>query len=149
MKAKVISCVSIAFVCMVIGFANQAAAGVLITAEEAKLPTNAMSRRGVFLGPTIEIISPRSDLGPLRSPIRLVLRFRSHGGAKVDLNTLSVTYLKKPTIDLSTRVAPFATAEGINMPDAEVPPGSHRLWVDIEDTNGEIGSVELTLQIAE
>jgi hypothetical protein len=35
------------------------------------------------------------------------------------------------------------------MPIAEVPPGSHRLWFDIEDSNGEIGSVELTLQIAE
>jgi hypothetical protein len=148
-KAKVVSRASMAILCMAVSFGNQAVAGVLITTEEAKLPTNNMSRRGVFLGPTIEIISPRSDLGPLRSPIRLVLRFRSHGGAKVDLNTLSVTYLKTPTIDLSTRVAPFATEEGINMPVAEVPPGRHRLWFDIEDSNGEIGSVELTLQIAE
>jgi len=135
--------------CMVGGFGTRAAAEVLITAEEAKLPTNNVSRRAMFLGPTIEIISPRPDLGPVRSPVRLVLRFRNHGGAQVNLDTLSVTYLKKPTIDLSARVAPFATAEGINMPIAEVPPGSHRLWFDIEDSNGEIGSVELTLQIAE
>jgi hypothetical protein len=148
-KAKVASCLVIAILCLVGGLGNQAAAEVLITAEESKLPVNNVSRRAMFLGPTIEIISPRSDLGPVRSPVRLVLKFRNHGGAQVNLDTLSVTYLKKPTIDLSARVAPFATAEGINMPIAEVPPGSHRLWFDIEDSNGEIGSAELTLQIAE
>ena len=131
MKAQIVAC-ALMVLCLVGGFSKQARAEVLITAEEAKLPANNVSRRAVFLGPIIELVSPRPDLGPVRSPIRLVLKFRNHGGAKVDLGTLTVTYLKKPTIDLSARIAPFATAEGINMPIAEVPAGSHRLWFDIE-----------------
>jgi hypothetical protein len=148
-KARVTLCASIALLCMIAGFGNQARAEVLITPEEAKLPANNLTRRGMFLGPSIEVISPRSDLGPLKSPIRLVLKFHPHGAAKVDLTTLRVTYLKQPIVDLSERVAHFATTESIDMPVAEIPPGSHRLWFDVEDANGEVGSIELNLQIVQ
>lgn len=109
---------------------------VLITPEEAQLPTpkDVFAARGVTRGPRIDLSD--SDNGELRSPLRLQLKFRGFGGAKIDLDSLRVTYLKQPNIDLTLRVRPYAQSTGIEIPDAEAPPGEHLVRVEIHDSEG-------------
>ena len=94
------------------------AAQVLITEEEAKLPPPngavAADRRGITRGPKVELVD---DSEPVHSPMHLQLKFESYGGAKIDPNSVKVTYMRTPNVDLTGRVKPFVQPTGIDMPD--------------------------------
>jgi hypothetical protein len=141
--------VCIAVFCTFVPFIKSIHAEVLITPEEGRLPASDARRRGIFLGPTVELISPLATIGQIRSPVRLLLKFRAHGGARIDLNTLTVTYVRRPAVDITERIIKFGSSDGINMPVAEVPPGNHRIWVDVRDSRGETGFAEIQLQVSQ
>jgi hypothetical protein len=128
----------------------RAFAGQLITEDEAKLPPQkgavANSGRGITRGPKILVPDAEADLQA--SPIRLQIKFQTFGGSSVDLDALKVTYLKSPVIDLTSRIKPFVQPTGIDMPDAQLPPGEHLLRVDIKDSDGRPASVSFLLKIA-
>jgi hypothetical protein len=133
-----------------IGLWAEAQAGeVLITQDEAKLPPAkgavATDRRGITRGPKIEFLSPGEAA---RSPMHLQLKFESFGGAKIDLDSVKVTYLKSPTVDLTPRLKAFVQATGIDMPAVEVPAGDHMVRVDIKDSDGRSGSTSFVLKVA-
>jgi hypothetical protein len=98
------------------------AAQVLITEEEAKLPPPkgavATDRRGITRGPKIEFVA---DNQPIHSPMHLHLKFESYGGAKVDPDSVKVTYLRTPNVDLTGRIKAFVQPTGIDMPDVQLP----------------------------
>jgi hypothetical protein len=125
------------------------AAQVLITEEEAKRPPPkgaiAADRRGITRGPKIEFVA-NSDT--VHSPMHLQLRFESYGGAKIDPDSVKVTYLRTPNVDLTGRVKPFVQPTGIDMPDVELPAGDHMVRVDIKDSDGRIGSMSFVLKVA-
>ena len=134
---------------MVAGYASRAAAGVvLITAEEAQLPVpkQIVSSRGITRGPRIEVSDV--DNGHLHSPLHFKLRFLAFGGSTIDLSTLAVTYLRVPNIDLTPRVRPFARPAGIDIPDAEVPPGEHAIRVELKDNEGRVAATNFFLTVA-
>ena len=58
-----------------------------------------------------------------------------------------VTYLKTPAIDITQRIMPFISAEGINILQAEVPPGKHQFWIELKDNDGRVGGTEFTFQV--
>jgi hypothetical protein len=122
----------------------------LITDDEAKLPAQkgavANSGRGITRGP--KIVVPDEEASTQASPIRLQVKFQTFGGSSVDLNALKVTYLKSPVVDLTSRIQPFVQASGIDMPDAQLPPGEHLLRIDIKDSDGRPASVSFLLKIA-
>jgi hypothetical protein len=121
----------------------------LITEEEAKLPPPkgavAADRRGILRGPKVEFVSPGDSVS---SPMRLQLKFESFGGAKIDPESVKVTFLRTPNVDLTPRVKPFVQADGINMQDAELPPGEYTVRVDIKDSDGRPGTAIFTLKVA-
>ena len=121
----------------------------LITEEEARLPPPkgaiAADRRGILRGPKVEVVSP-SDA--VVSPLRLQLKFESFGGAKIDPDSVKVIFLRSPNVDLTSRVKPFIQADGINMQDAELPPGEYMVRVDIKDSDGRPGTASFTLKVA-
>jgi hypothetical protein len=125
------------------------AAQVLITDEEAKLPPPkaaiATDRRGITRGPKIDFVAV-SD--PLHSPMHLQMKFESFGGAKIDPDSVKITYLRTPNVDLTTRMKSFVQASGIDMPDAELPVGDHMLRVDVKDSEGRVGSTSFVLKVA-
>jgi hypothetical protein len=126
----------------------KAAAGVvLITAEEAKLPapTQFASSRAITRGPRIE--ASDLDEAKLHSPLHFRLKFRAFGGSSIDLDSLSVTYLRGSNVDLTQRVKPFARQTGIDIPDAEVPPGEHAIRVDLKDSEGRAATVNFLLAV--
>ncbi|WP_339027477.1 hypothetical protein WI604_21770 [Bradyrhizobium symbiodeficiens] len=120
----------------------------LITEEEAKLPPPkgaiAADRRGILRGPKVEFISPGDSMS---SPIPLVLKFESFGGAKIDPESVKMIFLRTPNVDLTPRVKPFVKPEGINMQDAELPPGEYTVRVDIKDSDGRAGTTIFTLKV--
>lgn len=121
----------------------------LITEEEAKLPPPKgaveVQQRGILRGPKVEFVSPGDAAS---SPLRLVLKFQSYGGAKVDPDSVKVIFLRTPNVDLTPRVKPFVQADGINMQDAELPPGEYTVRVDIKDSDGRPGTAVFTLKVA-
>ena len=121
----------------------------LITEEETKLPPPkgaiAADRRGILRGPKIDFVSPAE---PVRSPVHFQLRFESFGGAKIDPDSVKVTYLKTPNVDLTPRLKSFVQAGGIDVPDAELPAGDHMVRVDIKDSDGRVGTTSFVLKVA-
>lgn len=121
----------------------------LITEEEAKLPPPkgaiAAERRGILRGPKVEVISSGNVVS---SPMRLQVKFESFGGAKIDPETVKVIFLRTPNVDLTPRVKPFIQPDGINMQDAELPPGEYMVRVDIKDSDGRPGTASFTLKVA-
>jgi hypothetical protein len=126
-----------------------AQAAQLITAEEAKLPPPkgavAADRRGILRGPKVEVVSPS---GEAHSPLRLQLKFESFGGATINPESVKVIYLRTPNVDLTPRVKPFIHADGIDMPEAELPPGEYIVRVDVRDSDGRPGTVSFTLTVS-
>jgi hypothetical protein len=124
------------------------AANLLITEEEAKLPPPrgavVTDRRGVTRGPKIKVID---ESEPVHSPMHFKLAFESFGGAKIDPDSVKVTYLKTPNVDLTPRVKPFVQTVGIDMPDVELPVGDHLIRVDVRDSDGRIGSISFVLRV--
>jgi hypothetical protein len=125
------------------------ASHVLITEDEARLPPPkgalTADRRGITRGPKIEVIV---DGEQVHSPVHLQLKFESFGGAKIDPDSIRVTYMKTPTVDLTERIKSFVRANGLDMPDAELPPGDHMIRVDIKDSEGRVGTTSFVLKIS-
>ena len=127
-----------------------ARAAPLITAEEAALPPQKgavlNSGRGITRGPKIQV--PDAETGAQTSPMRFQVKFQTFGGSSIDLEALKVTYLKTPVVDLTPRIKPFAQPNGIDMPDAQLPPGDHLVRIDVKDSDGRAASMSFLLKIA-
>jgi hypothetical protein len=125
------------------------AAQILITEEEAKLPPPkgavAADRRGITRGPKIEFVAYPE---PIHSPMHLQMKFESYGGAKIDLDSVRITYLRTPNVDLTPRIKSFVQATGIDVPDVQLPAGDHMLRVDVKDSDGRVGSASFVLKVA-
>jgi hypothetical protein len=121
---------------------------VLITPDEAQLPTpkGILAPRAITRGPRIELSD--SDSGELHSPLRLQLKFKGFGGASINLDSLHVTYLKQPNVDLTSRVRPYVQPAGIEIPDAEAPPGQHFVRIEIQDSEGRRTVTTLLLNVS-
>ena len=127
---------------------SQACAGtVLITEQEASLPAErvVLGPRGITRGPRIDLVEPDETAS---SPMHFQLKFQSFGGARINTDSLRVTYLKIPEIDITPRVRPFAHAAGIDIPDAEIPAGEHYIRAEVTDTEGRVRSSVFVLKIA-
>ncbi len=123
------------------------AAQVLITAEEAALPPPkgavATERRGITRGPKVDVVTT----GQLKSPTRLQLKFDPYGRSKIDPDSVRMTYLRTPNVDLTPRVRSFVQPTGIDMPGVELPAGEHMVRVDIKDTDGRVGTTSFILKV--
>ena len=128
-------------------FSGAHASTVLVTEQEAALPpaTQSGGTRGILRGPRIELDDIDKD--ELQSPVRLKIRFQAFGDTTIDLRSLQVIYLKMPAVDLTSRVMPFAQPTGIDMPDAELPPGEHKISIEISDSDGHIANRIIALHI--
>ena len=131
-------------------FTGPAGALQLITEKEAALPPMpVVHERGISRGPTIVVVSPSPNAGMVQSPVTLKIIFESHGSATINIDSVLVTYLKEPTIDLTQRVKPFIAASGIDVQDAQVPPGTHTLRVDVTDSLGHTNSTDFTFRVSQ
>lgn len=123
----------------------------LITAAEAALPSGSPPsfevRGSPARLPTITVEQPPLGGGAVYSPLELKLDFRAFGGAQIDPTSVVITYVKNPNIDISPRIKPFITASGIDIAQAEMPPGLHQFWIELKDTDGRIGGREFDIRV--
>jgi hypothetical protein len=131
--------------------ARAAAPFQLITPAEAALPPGKLPSFEIRGSPTrlprVTMMSPPPGGGAVYSPLDFKLRFRAFGGAAINPNLVVVTYVKKPDIDMTSRIKPFITASGIDIPLAEVPPGLHQFWIELMDTDGRPGARAVAFQV--
>src|SRR5579862_4259023 len=119
-----------------------AQAAVLITKQEAAMPPPVgpvLAMRGITRGPSIELVSPGENQAA-KSPVEFKIKFTPHNETSVDLKSVKVIYLKATPVDLTTRLKPYITGDGIDMTNAEVPPGVHMLRIDLIDSQGRSGT---------
>lgn len=137
-----------AFLATILAMPVPALAAALITTEEAALPPMkgavATSNRGITRGPKITV----AEDAAAKSPIRFQVRFQPLGGSNIDVDGVKVIYLKQPNVDLTPRVKPFVQPTGIDMPDAQLPPGDHLVRIDVRDSEGRVSTTSFVLKIA-
>lgn len=118
----------------------------LITPREAMSSSlRTVPSHDIADGPHIET----TDLENVRlhSPLRFNVIFRSLDGSSIDLDSLTVTYLRGSSIDLTPRIRPFVQPTGIDILQAEVPDGEHTFRVDLRDTAGRNSTKTFTLTV--
>jgi hypothetical protein len=135
---------------LTIAHPNNSAAEMLISEAESKLPAaadTAMATRGITRGPGIELVSPSPGQN-VKSPVPLNVKFVGRNNVPIDTASVKLTYLRSPTVDLTDRVKQHLTKDGIDMPQADVPVGSHLIRIDLKDAEGRATSTTITLVVA-
>lgn len=121
--------------CLSSALPNAGTAEMLISEAEAKLPNSTdvgMTTRGLTRGPGVEQASPDPDRGA-QSPLSLKIKFIARNNVAIDPTSVKITYLKMQPVDLTERIKKYITADGIDMANAETPPGTHHLRVILKD----------------
>jgi hypothetical protein len=99
--------------------------------------------------PQIIVISPQPGDPTIASPIRIELAFTTSAGAHVVPGSFRVRYgLLK--IDITEAIRPYArvTEKGMVAENAAVPPGNHRLFLQISDSAGRTAISQLKFTVA-
>ena len=130
---------------------------VLITSQEAQLQPAGGSAAGGTAGggfgtdrgtptrgPDLTVQSPQ---GAVASPFALRVVFTPHNGARIDPDSVTVTLLTKPEVDLTKRVRPFISARGVEFGQAEAPRGQYKIKIELTDDAGHIGATTVNLQV--
>jgi hypothetical protein len=135
----------------VLTLASPAGAIQLVTEQEAALPPDRMPgldlRGSPTRRPSVVVVSPPPNAGVVKSPLTLKVKLRAFGGAKVDPDSIVVTYKKTPMIDLTQRIMAYISAEEIEVPEAEVPPGLHEFRIELKDKDGRLGGTDFSFQV--
>ena len=129
----------------------QANAEVLITKEEAELPASAnvaMTTRGLTRGPGIEQVSPGANQN-VSSPLPLKIKFQIRNDVEIDPASIKLTYMKLKPVDLTARLKGHIKPDGIEMDQAEVPPGVHSLRLDLKDKRGRVATAIIKLTVVD
>lgn len=121
-------------------------AGQIITDREASLPTpkGELKTRGISRGPGIKIVSPDSTT-PVRGTFDLKIVFEQRSGHRIDPDSVRITYLKSPAVDLTPRLKSGISEGGIAYLRAEVPQGEHMLRITVRDFDGRESTSTLTI----
>lgn len=97
------------------------------------------------LGPKVEMISP-AEGKPTSTPLTLWVKFTPNV-APIDIESLKVKLVKVIKIDITDRLRPFVTPEGINIPDAKFPSGKFRVKLTLADVKGNFTEGETDIVI--
>jgi hypothetical protein len=152
-KSAIVVCLIVVMGALSVGPSrSQSKRVVLITADEANRPvppaTDLTFRAGVSRGPTIELLSPKPSKTSVQSPVHLQLKFEGRGGAQIDVDSFKLTYVRNPPVDLTDRVKSFTKPAELDVPEAEIPPGTHTIHAEIKDKDGRAGFLTFILNVA-
>lgn len=123
----------------------------LVTAEEARASeaTPMLMPRAVPVpdAPQIEIISPDIK-GAVTSPTKVQLRFRAVPPATPKPDSFKALY-GAFRLDITSRLLEVAkpTMEGLTLEQASLPSGSHRIFLEIQDSVGRTGTQLLSVTV--
>jgi len=120
----------------------------LLTAEEASRPeeksygfASPLPDNGPVIGvPKLEVIEGK--------PFALVVSLTPRDGAAPDPSTLRVECLKSPAIDLTPRIRPYVSPEGVNIDNVALPAGLHHFRVSVSDARGRMSEKDFTIVVS-
>jgi len=97
--------------------------------------------------PVIDVITPKLD-GSIASPTPILLKFIPKAPANVKPDSFKA-YYGTFQIDITNRLLGVAqvTAQGINLKEAALPKGSHKITLNVQDSEGRIGSKIIEFEI--
>ena len=97
--------------------------------------------------PTIDVIAPKLD-APIGSPTPILLKFTPKAPANVRPESFKA-YYGSFQIDITGRLLGVAqvTAQGINLKEAALPKGSHKITLNVQDSEGRMGSKAIEFEI--
>jgi hypothetical protein len=118
----------------------------LVTPEEAQASQAAPQALAPRTAPLVTPGAPRVNLlapnlaNTVPSPTRINVRFEATSPANIKPETFKVRY-GAFKLDITGRItaASKVTAEGIDVAEAALPKGSHRLFIEIQDSMGRLG----------
>ena len=113
----------------------------------AKVVPKSAARNLAFDAPVIQIVAPTIH-GPLKTPFPIRVSFQAPAGANINPATFKIFYgLFK--LDITERVTKKAkvTAMGIEVEDANIPNGNHKLTLQVADTQGRVGETSLSFVV--
>ncbi len=122
----------------------------LINSQEAAIPgqppNHIEAGRDLDAGPSVEVVAP--EVGKTyKAPLHVLVKFIPKDGKDIDLSALKVEYLKFWSIDITYRVLPYITKEGIDIPAADLPSGKHKIRLSVADITGAITRVVMVASI--
>jgi hypothetical protein len=136
---------------LAVGVAQMAVGGTgfeLLTTEEAARPSNrtfGFAAEKADTGPTVDVQNIEVQEA---KPFALVVAVKPRDGAAPDLTTLRVECLKTPAIDLTPRLQPYITSEGVKVNQTTLPPGLHSFRVSINDVRGRLTEKDFTILVS-
>jgi hypothetical protein len=97
--------------------------------------------------PVIDVITPKLD-GSITSPTPILLKFVPKSPANVKPDSFKA-YYGTFQIDITNRLLGVAqvTAQGINLKEAALPKGSHKITLNVQDSEGRVGSKTIEFEI--
>jgi hypothetical protein len=97
--------------------------------------------------PEIIVVTPK-DGEMVKSPVDLDIRFVPSADASIDPASLKVE-VEKPlmNIDITEKVAPFVTEEGIMAEGAPLPSGEHTIKLSVADDKGRATSTTTSITV--
>lgn len=124
--------------------------GLVVQAQWLVTEQEAMSSRAASVMPEAKSVpvpgAPRIVLlqpdvaGAVASPTRIQLRFEPTGDAAIRPETFKVRY-GSLRLDITERITAVSTVtpQGIDVSEAKLPKGAHRLFMEIQDSAGRAG----------
>jgi hypothetical protein len=120
----------------------------LSSSEQEKL-TPTFSTRSILgrTDPAIDIRSP-SLAAPVKAPVSIDLRFLASGAAKINWESLKILYgaFKLDITDRVKKEAKFLP-DGIQIASANLPSGSHKLLIQVSNTEGKQAEREVRFTV--
>ena len=97
--------------------------------------------------PVIDVITPKLD-GSIASPTPILLKFLPKAPANVMPDSFKA-YYGTFQIDITNRLLGVAqvTAQGINLKEAALPKGNHKITLNVQDSEGRVGSKIIEFEI--
>jgi len=116
-------------------------------AQEKSVPSFVARASAGPLDPIIDIRSP-SLTGPVKAPVSIDLRFLASGAAKINWESLKILY-GAFKLDITDRVRKEAKVlpDGIQIASANLPSGSHKLLIQVANTEGKQAEREVRFTV--
>jgi hypothetical protein len=108
-----------------------------------------LSLRAKSIGPTIDVLQPvTSPQAKVKAPFAIIVEFKSLADSPINPASFKVLY-GAMKFDITNRLAKLVkvTPEGFTLDNAKIPPGKHRLTLQIADEKERIGERELRFEV--
>ena len=115
--------------------------------SEGMVAQESMSTHSSGDGPLISIESP-GESGTVNSPAAIRVVFApGTSGETADPDSFKFLLKKLITIDLTDRVSEFVTADGIDVEEADIPPGKYKFEMRIADLAGNESARQFKMKV--